>query len=106
MEDPIVLESPSQNRRFLMAKALGFTTAISKLSREERSKNPSGTLGQDYNKLRQVVLESFPFLASYVPPEVEISQGMHGGTFTHEMYGEVYTFCEQLYQLLAVLESG
>ena len=57
-------EEPQGNlehtRRLLMAKALGFTNAISKLSRAERSLNPSGNFGNDYNVVRKIVMQNFP----------------------------------------------
>lgn len=96
---------PANQKKLLMAKALGFTTAISKLSREERNQNPSGTFGHDYNSLRQAVLDGFPGVASILPPEANISEAMYGGTFTAEKYGEIYTFCEHIFQILAALES-
>jgi hypothetical protein len=87
-------------RKLLMAKALGFTNAIGKLSREERSKNPSGTYGDDYNALRQSVLIAYPELDSLLPPAVTIGESQYGSKFTDEKYGEILTFCEQIFHLL------
>ena len=85
-------EEPQGNlqytRRLLMAKALGFTNAIGKLSREERSLNPSGNFGNDSNALRKIVMQNFPQVAEIVPPAVEIGHNTTSGSpFTRERYG-------------------
>ncbi|HKP74855.1 MAG TPA: hypothetical protein VJT67_04895 [Longimicrobiaceae bacterium] len=87
-------------RKLQMAKALGFTNAIGKLSREERMKNPSGTYGLDYNSLRESVLDTFPELSDLLPPSVTLATSQYGEKFTEEKYGEILTFCEQLFHLL------
>jgi hypothetical protein len=87
-----------------MAKALGYTTAIAKLSREERSNYPSNSFGRDYNSLRSSVVDNFPDVVQFMPPEVTISHSSMSGYFTEEKYGEILAFCEQIYQLLCALE--
>jgi hypothetical protein len=90
-----------------MAKALGFTNAISKLSREERQLSPSGNFGNDYNALRKIVMQNFPQVTDFVPPAVDIGHNSTSGSpFTRERYGEIFTFCEQIYQLLSAIGSG
>ncbi len=89
-----------------MAKALGFTTAISKLSEYERQENPSEPFGQDYNRFRSLVMEKFPELESYLPPEAEIAELGYCGRCTVQKYGEICTFAEQILQLLDVGKDG
>lgn len=94
---------PERNRKLLMAKALGFTNAISKLSREERGNNPSGNFGEDYNSLRASAAEHFPAVLPFLPPAVEVMPSTYGSMFTVEKYGEILAFCEQIFQLLSEL---
>ena len=92
-------------KNIMMAKALGFTNSISKLSREERAKNPSGSFGSDYNSLRDNISISYPQLAALLPPSVDIERGS-SGSFTRQNYGEIFTFAEQIYQMLDSVEEG
>lgn len=85
-------------RRELMAKARGFTTSISKLSREERSSSPSASYGEDYNRLHAGVLGLYSHLADILPPTVDITRGAM--PYTMQSYAEINTFCEQIYEIL------
>ncbi|MFC5455357.1 hypothetical protein [Prosthecobacter fluviatilis] len=91
--------------QLLISKTLGFTKAISKLSPEERSQFPSQTFGDDYNSLRTLVLTRFPELQKFMPP-VALSDMINTGFLvTLQRYGEILTFCEQIYQMLAVVNE-
>jgi len=61
-------------RRELMAKARGFTASISKLTKDERTSSPSGSYGEDYNRLRGAVAELYSHLANILPPSVQIER--------------------------------
>lgn len=97
------MNDKSKMQQRLKAKALGFTNAISKLAREERLEHPSEAFGNDYNRLVRMVKESFPDLETLLPPEATISRGEYE-TLTLERYGELFTFSEQIYQLLSASE--
>ena len=88
----------------MMAKALGFTNSITKLSREERIQNPSISYGRDYNSLRDSVDRTFPELKEFLPPKAELFQhdGFEGTT---QLYGEILSWCEQIYQLLSSISE-
>ena len=86
--------------KFIAAKALGFINAISNLSREERQHRPSGKFGRDYNQLLQVVKEECPQLDTLLPPEVTLTKYSDGDEYCEQLHGEVYAFCEQIYQMV------
>jgi hypothetical protein len=87
-------------RKLLMAKTIGFTNAISKLSREERAANPTRPFGEDYNRLITAVSTQFPNLNPYLPPRASFFNN-ELGPGTCGSYGEILTWCEQVYQLLS-----
>ncbi len=88
-------------KRQLMAKARGFTTSISKLSKDERLSSPSGSYGEDYNRLRAAVVKLYAYLGDILPPNVDIERSaMTGGSFTYQSYAEINTYCEQIYEIL------
>ena len=88
----------------MMAKALGFTNAITKLSREERIQNPSKSFGQDYNRLRGSAAKTFPELMEFLPPEVSFFNDSYVEG-TANLYGEILTWSEQIYQLLSSISE-
>lgn len=88
-------------RRLLMAKALGFTESLRQLSREERQRSPSATIGEDYNKLRTQALQAFPHLADVIPPAATVVRGQ-SASYTSDMFYELFIFAEQIYQVLDV----
>ena len=93
------------NANVLRAKALGFTNAISNLSMDERRQQPSQTLGEDYNKLLNYVREVCPSIAELLPPMTTFSNNRHGDAYCEQTYGEIYTYCEQLYQMIDALNE-
>jgi len=89
-------------KKSLMAKARGFTASIDKMNEKERALIPSGEYGDDYNRLRDLVLQQYPHLKELLPPAVETYVGAGGRTrYTHQRYSEINTFSEQLFQLLS-----
>jgi hypothetical protein len=94
--------SPDKVRRILMAKALGYLNSIRQLSREERLKQPSATLGNDYNTMRRQAVTMYPQFMSLMPPDLTIVKG-RDSDFTEELLGEVLTFSEQLFQILETI---
>ncbi len=100
------MNNDERDYQLLISKTLGFTKAIAKLSQEERSEYPSQTFGNDYNALRTLVLNYFPDLQNFIPPPASFTQLVTGFHVTHLRYGEILTFCEQIYQMLAVVTEG
>lgn len=89
-------------KKSLMAKARGFTASIDKMNDKERGLTPSGEYGEDYNKLRQLVLQQYPHLKELIPPPVDTYVGANENyRYTRQRYSEINTFCEQLFQLLS-----
>jgi hypothetical protein len=87
----------------LKAKARGFTISIEKMNEKQRTSSPTGNFGEDYNRLRSLVLELRPDLQAALPPAVTINRGDFG-TYTRESYGEIDTYCEQIFQILSSAE--
>lgn len=87
-----------------MAKALGFTNSITKLSSDERNRNPSKAFGEDYNRLRSAAGDKYPSIKEFLPPPVTLfdHDGFDG---TAQMFGEIFAWSEQIYQLLSSIEE-
>jgi hypothetical protein len=88
-------------RTDLMAKALGITTSINRKSREERSNQPSGLFGEDYNRLRDFAAQSFPAIEPLMPPRVTLYSGGNNTRWTQETYIEIDAFAQQIYEMLS-----
>jgi hypothetical protein len=72
------------------------------MDEKQRASTPSGEFGEDYNRLRSLVLQLRPDLAPVLPPPVAFySGGSSGRAFTHQSFGEIDAYCEQLFQLLS-----
>lgn len=90
------------NLKITSAKALGFINAISNLSKEERRRTPSLEYGEDYNQLLKVVISNFPELKEFMPPGMSLYV-RDSKKYCHLSYGEIYTFCEQIYQMVTAI---
>lgn len=88
------------NNETLKAKAQGFTISIGKMDDKQRSQSPSEEYGKDYNNLRALVLDAHSDLGNILPPAVTFFQG-NSSRFARQSYGEISTFCEQIYQILS-----
>jgi len=82
----------------ISAKALGFTNSIANLSSKERGIHPSSWYGDDYNRLRHIVMHEFPELQELIPPRTSSRNDI-----CSETYSEIYTYTEQIYQMLEAL---
>jgi hypothetical protein len=89
------------SKEVLKAKARGFTISIGKMDEKQRAATPSVGFGEDYNRLRSLVLQVRPDLNSLLPPPVTFYGGGSGQDFTHERFGEIDTYCEQIFQILS-----
>jgi len=85
----------------LKAKARGFTIAIEKMNEKQRMSTPTGDFGEDYNRLRALVLELRPDLKPALPPGVTSFRAQSGETYTRQSFGEIDTYCEQIFQILS-----
>lgn len=87
----------------LMAKARGFTMSIEKMNESQRNATVNSKYGEDYNNLRARTEELLPDLAPLLPPTVDIirASGSSNVTYTNESFGEISTYCEQIFQLLS-----
>ncbi|ESS68929.1 hypothetical protein MGMO_141c00120 [Methyloglobulus morosus KoM1] len=93
-------------KKSLMAKARGFTVSIDKMHEKERGMTPSGEYGEDYNKLRELVLQQFINLKDLLPPVVETYYDANFKMkYSRKRYSEINTFCEQIFQLLSEEEG-
>lgn len=91
--------------RQLMAKARGFNLSIEKMNEKQSLSTVSGDYGDDYNRLRQLTIDNFPDLAPLLPPSVTTyTSRSSGNKYTEQSYGEIDTYCEQIFQLLSEME--
>lgn len=84
----------------LKKKAFGISQAIEKMTAKERGELPSPEFGEDYNKLRDMVLENNKELDEFLPPRVKIEEYLYGEKKTAQTYAEINSYCSQIYQLL------
>ena len=91
-------------KKFLMAKARGFTISIEKMGEKVRETNAPGNYGEDYNKLRELTEKTFPDLGQFLPPPVAFYRISNNTDYTQQKYIEIDTFCEQIYQILGGVE--
>ena len=88
------------DKKELLAKARGLTLSIDKMDAKQRMEKPNVNYGNDYNNLRTITARLYPDLAKLFPPAVSIYRGSEFGDYVEESYGEMNTYCEQIYQLL------
>lgn len=89
-------------KKDLMAKAKGFTISIEKMDEKQRAITPSGSFADDYNKLNALAEKLFPNLKELLPPRAGTRHAHSGhGMFSEVSFGEINTYCEQIYQLLS-----
>ncbi len=93
------------SRNILKAKARGFTIAIEKMTEKQRLSTATGDFGEDYNRLRSLVLGQYPDLGSALPPAVTVYRGQSGETYTQQSFGEIDTYSEQIFQILSSSEE-
>jgi hypothetical protein len=91
-------------KKQLMAKATGFIQSIEKMDDKRRAAAPTGTYGDDYNKLRRLTAQLYPALRDLLPPPVEFYPGASGDKYTCQSYDEIHTYCDQIYHILSEAE--
>ncbi len=89
----------SYSKQELSAKADAFVISLGKLTQKERQQMPSKHYGDDYNKLRQLVLDAFPAKADLLPPQV-VTQVTMGIDQTRARYVELHTYALQIQNIL------
>jgi hypothetical protein len=77
--------------------------SIESMNQNERGQRPSESFGVNYNKLRNLCLESNTELEPLMPPEISFED--YGGEgystmFTEHNFSEIHTFCSEIYHLL------
>lgn len=92
------------SKEILKAKARGITISIEKMNENQRTATPSGDFGEDYNRLRELVLQSRPDLGPVLPPAVRFYRSQGGSNFTQQSFGEIDAYCEQIFQILSTDE--
>lgn len=86
----------------LMKKANGIVQSIEKMSPQERSLLPTHSFGEDYNKLRSMVIQADAALVEYMPPVVTFEEfGMNGELISKQRYSEIHGFCRQIVEFLS-----
>lgn len=86
----------------LRRKSFGIMKSIESMNEKERDQLPSDTFGLNYNKLRELCLESNPELKEFIPPPVTIvDYGGNGYTDmrTKHNFSEIHTYCSEIYHL-------
>lgn len=92
------------DKKYLAAKAHGFTSAYTKMNESERRGHPRGVYGEDYNRLRDLVIEQDPDLESLLPPAVTFYT-TNNSNWTLESFAIINTFCEQISQMLTGIDE-
>lgn len=91
------------SKQLLMAKAQGFIKSIESMDSKDKSRVPNREYGEDYNNFRNHVVNAFPKIENLMPPSIRIRLETESG-WTESHYNEIATYCEQIYQMLAVQE--
>ena len=89
------------DKKDLRAKAYGFTIAFERMGVTERTNPPSDTYAEDYNALREAVIELVPDLKTIMPPEVEIEESGSSFRYSSQSFAEINAYCEQIVQMLS-----
>jgi hypothetical protein len=87
------------SKQELSAKADSFVVSLARLSQKEREQMPSKHYGDDYNALRQLVLDAFPDKEGLLPPKVETYEAMGIGQ-TRARYVELHAYAVQIQNIL------
>lgn len=88
------------DKKHLAAKAHGFTSAYTKMNESERNAAPKGSYGEDYNRLRQLIVDQHPDLEPVLPPPVTFETA-GSAKWTKEPFSVINTYCEQITQILS-----
>ncbi|WP_237607737.1 hypothetical protein, partial [Roseimaritima sediminicola] len=91
----------TETKQRLIKKLLGLIQSIETMTNEEKTSYPTDAFGDDYNRLRSMVIESEPELERFMPPEVEVYESAGMGRLTTQKFGEIHVFSSQIYQLLS-----
>lgn len=83
----------------LRIKASATLTALKALSAKQREQSVTKSMGEDFNKLREMVLEARPDLEPLLPAKLELIEGMTGDGF-NERYQDLHAYCEQIVAFL------
>lgn len=89
--------------RVLMAKAFGYTRALSNLDKDERGLQATESLANDYNRFVDEVERVAPLFD--LPPKLTVIDYGANNKRSRETLYELYIFCEQIYQMLALLDD-
>lgn len=87
----------------LKKKAYGIMKSIETMSEKGGQETPSESFGQNYNNLRELVLQNNPNLTTLLPPPVKFADygfNNYVDMKTVHSYSEIHTFCSELYHLL------
>ena len=86
----------------LIAKANGFVQAISMMKEKERGEPPSHDYGEDYNRLHNMVEQTYGGLRELLPPKVAFVTDKPSAN-TRSRYAEILAYCQQLVNLIGCL---
>lgn len=87
----------------LIAKTRGIITALGKLPAKELAGRPNVAFAKDYNRLRQMFIETHSDLEVVAPAEVEVVENSFGSE-VNATYVEILAYSEQLMNLLRRIE--
>lgn len=92
----------SHGKLLLKKKANGIVQSIEKMTPDERQMLPTHLFGEDYNKLRSMVIDADNNLEAYMPPEVTFeSYGIGDTMLSIQRYAEIHAFCRQILEFLS-----
>lgn len=87
-------------KEHIIAKAQGFTVGFREMTNAQHNQNPDRPYGEDYNKLRTLVIESDPELEPLMPPAVTFFDPQVAD-YTNSTYANINAYCHQIVQILS-----
>lgn len=88
-----------QEQVCLRKKAIAIANAIQTYNGKDKENVPTKAFCDDYNRLRNQVLENWPELSNVIPPEVKISS-ISSGEYSQPRYIEIMTYAQQIAELI------
>ena len=84
----------------IIAKATAITDSIDRMGDANKGKQATGSVGKDYNTLRQQALIEKVELDNLLPPAVSVKAYRDFTEKTDESYAEIHNYCNQIIYLL------
>lgn len=90
----------------IKAKLDGIRDAIKQTPEKDKGSAISIALANNFNAIVQEVATEFPDLASHLPKPIQATTHFKMMSKADDTYRDLHAYVEQVYRLLAVVESG